>query len=39
METKTHTGKNRKFIRQVREESVEAIQTVTFSQKIFSMIH
>ena len=33
METTTNTGKNQKFSRQVREESVEAIQTISFSLK------
>ena len=32
MKTATYTGKNQKFNRKVREESVEAIQTKFFSE-------
>ena len=35
MKTTTNTGKNQKISRKVREESVEAIQTLSFSPKAF----
>ena len=39
METTTNTGKNQKFNRKVRQESVEAIQTISSSLKTLTMIH
>ena len=40
METTTIAGKkNKKFSRQVKEESVEAIGTISFTLKKLSMIH
>ena len=35
METTTNTGKNQKFRRKVREESVETIYNISFSLKFF----
>ena len=34
----TNTGKNQNFFRKMGEESVEAIYTIFFSQKVLSMI-
>ena len=34
----TNTGKNQNFFRKMGEESVEAIQTIFFSQKVLSLI-
>ena len=35
----TNTGKNQKFSRKVREESVEAIQTIKFPLKIYHQVN
>ena len=39
MKTTTNTRKNQKLIREVEEESFEAIETISVSMKILSMIH
>ena len=39
MKETTKTGKNQKLNRKLREESVEAIETIRFSLKSWSMIH
>ena len=39
MKTTTNKGKNHKLSRKVREESVEATSTISFSLKTLSMIH
>ena len=39
MKTTTNTCKYQKFSRKVREESVEAIETISVSMEILSMIH
>ena len=39
LKTTSNTGKNQKFSRKVREESVETILTISFSLKTLSVIH